>query len=97
MSAGYRQPFDSVAVAQVSGHQPTEVGIAGEPFEKWNVAVLSCDQIDRMDRRELIVVIRAAKMPLIRPDMDDRLEFCDSDMLRRLAYLGRRSCRNQGY
>ena len=97
MSVGYRQPFHSIAAAPVSGHQPTEVGIAEEPFEKWNVAVLSCDQIERMDRRELILVIRAAKMPLIRPDIDARLEFCDSDTLRRLACLGRRACRNQGY
>jgi hypothetical protein len=77
--------------------QIVQAAIPEEPFEKWDVADLLCDQIDRMDRRKLILVIRAAQMPLIRPDIDPRVEFYDSETLRRLAYLGRRSCRNQGY
>jgi len=96
MSVVYRQPFCSVAAAPFSRHQPTDVAIE-EPLEKWDVAALLCDQLDRMDRRELILVIRGAKMPLVRPDIVPQLEHCDSDTLHRLAYLGRRTCRNQGY
>jgi hypothetical protein len=88
---------DPVAGLPVSRREPIDVATMEEPFEKSSVAQLLCDQIDRMDRRKLIAVIRAAKMPLIRADIDSGLEFCDRDTLQRLAYLGRRSCRNQGY
>jgi hypothetical protein len=96
MSVVDRQPFRSVAAAPLSQHQLTDVAIE-EPLEKWDIAALLCDQLDRMDRRELILVIRGAKMPLVRPDMVSQLVHCDRDTLHRLAYLGRRTCRNQGY
>jgi len=96
MSVVDSQTFHSVAAAPFSRHQATDVVIE-EPLEKWDVAALLCYQLDGMDRRELILVIRGAQMPLVRTDIIFWLEHCDSDTLHRLAYLARRTCRNQGY
>ena len=67
-----------------------------EALDKSDVAELSLLQISRMTCDELIRVIRAAQLPLLRPDVDEQLEFQDRPTLERLVYLARRCCRNQG-
>jgi hypothetical protein len=65
--------------------------------EKDSVAALAGVQIDEMERDELIRAIKAAHVPFIRPSDEKHLAMYDSDTLRRLVYLCRRMCRNQGY
>jgi hypothetical protein len=61
------------------------------------VAALAGAQIEELERDELIRAIKAARVPFIRPSDEKRLEMYDNDTLRRLVYLSRRMCRNQGY
>jgi hypothetical protein len=66
-------------------------------FEKSTVAALTRDQIDQMESDDLIQVVRAVSMPFFRTVAEHRLKLLDVLTLRRLAYLARRTCRNQGY
>lgn len=68
-----------------------------EALDQSDVAELSPVQISRMTRDELVRVIRAAQLPLVRPEIDEQLEFYDRPTLVRLVYLARRCCRNQGF
>jgi len=61
------------------------------------VAALAGVEIDELERDELIRAIKAAHVPFIRPSDEQRLEMYDNNTLRRLVYLSRRMCRNQGY
>jgi len=74
---------------------------AGDELEaqpgKDSVAALVAAQIDEMERDELIRAIKAAHVPFIRSTDEKHLATYDSDTLRRLVYLSRRMCRNQGY
>lgn len=67
-----------------------------EALDKSDVAGMSPMQISRMTCDELIRVIRASQLPLLRPDTDEQLEFQDRPTLERLVYLSRCCCRNQG-
>ncbi len=82
-------------------NQNTPAGNAAtlqEPrFDKATIASLSPDQIDNMQREDLVCVIRATQIPFMRFDVKDHLSEYDAPTLRRLAYLSRRICRNQGY
>jgi len=66
-------------------------------FDKASIAALSRDQIEKMPTDELVGVIRSSKIPFIRGDAANRLDVCGLETLRRLAFLARRTCRNQGY
>jgi len=69
-----------------------------QPLGKSAVAQLTAVVIDGLTCEELVGVIRAANLPpLSRPELQQRLPFYDHDTLRRLAYLARRCCRNQGF
>ena len=75
--------------------------------ERWNrsetpdkacVAGLSAASIDRMSSDELARVILASGLPSYPCfPIEGRLRSSDRETLRRLAYLARRCCRNQGY
>jgi len=65
--------------------------------DKASIATLTQDEISRMTCAELVRVIRGAGMPLMRTEIDKRLDCFDRTTLERLAYLARRCCRNQGY
>lgn len=65
--------------------------------DKDSVAALAGVQIEQLERDELIRAIKAAQVPFIRPSDEKRLAMYDNDTLRRLVYLSRRVCRNQGY
>ena len=90
-------PGRAAPVSSISA-PPSEVASIGqELFEKSEIAALTRQQIDEMNQEQLIRVIRGANMPLIRANVDQQLDFREFDILRRLAYLARRCCRNQGY
>lgn len=85
-------------------HQKASDSRAGVPrpyhadaLNKAAVAELSPAQIDGMSRADMVRVIRAARMPLLRPDVEQHLEEYDRATLQRLVYLARRTCRHQGY
>jgi hypothetical protein len=66
-------------------------------FDKPSVAGLATGAIARMSREELIRVIDGSALPLIDGRNRQRLNYLDRASLERLAQLGRRCCRNQGY
>jgi hypothetical protein len=66
-------------------------------FTKAEVAGLSIKDIQRMSRNELTAAIRAADVALFRDDVAERLEYLDRSTLEQLAFLARRTVRNQGY
>lgn len=66
-----------------------------EALDQSDVAELSPVQISRMTCVELVRIIRVAQLPLVRPEIDEQLEFYDRPTLERLVYLARRCCRNQ--
>jgi len=69
----------------------------GAEWDKASVAGLSQLQISQFSPEEMVRVIYAANMSLLRFELDRRLEFYDRQTLERLVYLARRCCRNQGY
>ncbi|MEX1230237.1 MAG: hypothetical protein WEB58_08360 [Planctomycetaceae bacterium] len=69
-----------------------------DAWDKYAVAELSADRIDHMTCDELVQAVRAAEFPaLFRTDLDRHLDFLDRGALKRLAFLARQCCRNQGY
>ena len=66
-------------------------------FDKPSVAHLAIGTIAEMSREELIRVIDGSDLPLINSSNRRRLKYLDRATLARLAQLGRRCCRNQGY
>lgn len=66
-------------------------------FTKAAVAELSPAQIGRLTGEELIHVVLAVRIPFLQDDVSDHLRYLDRPALERLAYLARRTCRNQGY
>ena len=68
-----------------------------EALDQSDVAELSPVQISRMTCDELVRIIRAARLPLVRPEIDDHLKFYDRPTLERLVYFARRCCRNRGF
>ena len=68
-----------------------------EALDQSDVAALSPVQISRMTCEELVRIIRAARLPLVRPEIDEHLEFYDRPTLERLVYLARRCCRNRRF
>ena len=85
-----RPSIEKQKTARIPLKQPEDA------LDKSDVAELSLLKISRMTCDELIRVIRAAQLPLLRPDADEQLEFQDRPTLERLVYLARRCCRNQG-
>ncbi len=69
----------------------------GSFSSKADVAKLRAEQISRLSREELIDAIRTAQMPKVGPEMEERLPYCDNEILRRMVFLARHCCRNQGY
>lgn len=67
-------------------------------LDKSAVAELSDSAIDNMTCDELVRVIRAASLiDALHSNFDRRLPYYDRTTLRRMAYLARRCCRNQGF
>jgi hypothetical protein len=66
-------------------------------LDKESVAALSGTCIEQMERDELIRAIKAAHVPWIRAADEPHMAMYNIDSLRRLVYLSRRICRNQGY
>ena len=66
-------------------------------FDRPSVAHLAIGTIAEMSREELIRVIDGSDLPLINSSNRRRLKYLDRATLARLAKLGRRCCRNQGY
>ncbi len=83
-------------LTQQPGGSFTEITNASE-FDKGMVAACTRAQIDAMDSPTLVRLIRAAQMPFLDPEVDRHLPMRDRATLRRLAYIARRCCRNQGY
>jgi hypothetical protein len=78
-------------------HRPPNSSSDEDALDKIAIAEISPIQISQMTCNEMVRVIRAAKMPLLRKDVSEHLELYDRDTLERLVYLARRCCRNQGY
>lgn len=68
-----------------------------EALDKATIAELSHRRLEQMTRDELIRLIRASELPILRCRDDERLEYLDRRTLLRGAHLARRCCRNQGY
>lgn len=69
-----------------------------DALDKSNVAELTATVIDGMQSDELIRVIRASDLPMLRgPGLARSLAFLDHSTLKRLTFLARQVCRNQGY
>lgn len=68
-----------------------------EALDQSDIAELSPVQISRMTCDALVRIIRVAQLPLVRPEIDEQLEFYDRPTLVRLVYLARRCCRNRGF
>ena len=81
-------------------HRPPEANvISTESLDKSTIAELSSATIERMTRDELLRVIRASCLPArhFTPESAKHWELLDEPALKRLAYLARRCCQNQGY
>jgi len=69
-----------------------------DALDKSSVAELTATVIDDMLSDELIRVIHASDLPMLRgPDLARSLPFLDHSTLKRLTFLARQVCRNQGY
>jgi hypothetical protein len=68
-----------------------------EMLDKSMIAALPALAIQRMDCDELVRLIEATDLPMIRGERSRHLMNMDRNALLRLAYLARRCCRNQGY
>jgi hypothetical protein len=66
-------------------------------FDRPSVARLAIGTIAEMSREELIRVINGSHLPLVNSSNRQRLKYLDRASLERLAQLGRRCCRNQGF
>lgn len=76
----------------------SEDRITENALDKSVVAELSESAIDNMTCDELVRVIRAAALTYaLHSNFDHRLPYYDRATLRRMAYLARRCCRNQGF
>ena len=69
-----------------------------EALDKSSIAELSAALIDSMTCGELVQMICASKLPILRrSNLHGRLAFYDRETLVRLAHLARQCCQNQGY
>jgi hypothetical protein len=66
-------------------------------LDQHDVALLGNRVISLMTRDDLLDVILASRLPLLNDDLLIHLQYADRCTLQRLAHLGRRCCRNQGY
>lgn len=67
-----------------------------EALDKSTVAELSAAVINDMTYDELVRMIRVADLRALHcPDLDRHFPFFDHMVLKRLAFLARRCCRNQ--
>jgi len=62
---------------------------------KGEIAEFGDEEIIDLPDNKLIAAIRAAQLPYLSPRFEDRLEYCDRDILVRLVHLARHCCRNQ--
>lgn len=68
------------------------------PLDKAGVAALTSVSIEKMSCQELVQIVRASALSRQQHgDFDSHLPYFDHETLKRLAYLARRCCRNQGY
>jgi hypothetical protein len=68
---------------------------AVEALDDATIAEFSSIKISQMTRDEILRVIRAARLPLLKSGIDEQLEFYDRRTLERLVYLSRHCCRNR--
>ena len=68
------------------------------PFRALDRQMIACPsslEISRMTPAELARVIRASKLLVLRPEIENHLAYYDRPTLERLVYLARRCCRNR--
>ncbi|MCA9116513.1 MAG: hypothetical protein KDA79_15620 [Planctomycetaceae bacterium] len=68
-----------------------------EKLDKAEVASLSLRTIEELSDVQLIELIRAARLPMLTEERMAHVEFMPRELLKQLACLARRCCRNQGY
>jgi hypothetical protein len=68
---------------------------AGEALDHETIAELPLGQISRMNTGELVRVVRASPLRILRPEVETRLEYQDRETLERLAHLARLCCRHR--
>jgi len=68
-----------------------------ERFDKRQIAELSAGQIERLQRPELVQIIRTVHPGFLTHEMLRRIENRERGELQQLVYLCRRCCRQQGY
>jgi len=68
-----------------------------ERFDKRQIAELSAGQIERLQRPELVQIIRTVHPGFLTHEMLRRIENRERSELQKLVYLCRRCCRQQGY
>ena len=72
--------------------EPDVAGATETPDMAW-IANLSSFEISQMTCSELVQVIQAAELPVLRPQLECHLAFYNRATLERLAYLARHCCR----
>lgn len=91
-------PAVSLTESPVRKNSRSELRSApGQSFNKAAVARLTSEDIASLPDEALTQVILASQIPFVDGTMRERLRFSDRETLERLAFLGRRCCRNQGY
>lgn len=81
------RPIDNVTRISLSGRTPRP------PFlDEERIAHMTDDEITRMSRDQLVDRIRAARLPVIRKDVNRALPHYDRETLERLVFLIRRCC-----
>lgn len=78
-------------------HDRQDFAAGTRGFTKPEVAELSAAAICNMSADELSAVVRAADVALFAERVTGHLEYYDRRALERLAFLARRTVRNQGY
>lgn len=68
-----------------------------EALDKATISALPAMVIQQMNREELVRLIEATDLAIIRGERAQHLMNMDRNTLLRLAYLARRCCRNEGY
>lgn len=89
-----------VALCQKSSwlfDERAECSLGNHLIERWQIAELTDEEIQRMPIRELLQIInRSSQLGLSGALSSDGAQH-DKPALRRLVFLARRTCRQQGY
>jgi len=78
-------------------HRPFNAWSSEDALDKHEIAELTPGTICQMTHNELVRVIQAAGLPLLRKDILGRLDLYNRESLEQMVFMARRCCRNQGY